>query len=378
MKYDIAIVGAGPSGTSAAKLLAKAGLRTLIIDKARFPRYKTCGSGILPGAQDLVDIDLAPLTERIFHSVDIHIQMRGLFFQSKHEDRPVVIMTMRDALDDALLKSAQSAGAEFWEKTALTGIDITGSGALLHTTRGDVQAAMVIAADGGNSSVSRFLNIPPHKNVVPALEWEVHVSDKDFDIWSQRTRFDFDVVPRGYGWVFPKKNHLSIGVGSLPQCDLNACCETYMARLGIKPVSVERHGFVIPWGLRKMSNVGPVFLVGDVLGAADPVTLEGIGPALKTGRMAAEAIIGSGLNPQRAATMYKAALIPTRADHRRAILLARILYTNEKLRTGLFRSQGQRLTDSMMNVIMGRKTYAQALPSFLTIMKMLGRSLVSA
>lgn len=377
MKYDIVIVGAGPAGSAAGKMLAKAGLRTLILDKAPFPRYKTCGSGLLPGAQSLIDIDLTPLTERTFHGVDIHILMKGLFFQTRHEEQPVVIMTMRDTLDHALLQSAQSAGVDFWEKTALTGITPTSTGATLNTSRGPVETTMVIAADGANSSTARFLGLPPHKHCVPALEWEVRVSDADFAKWSERCRFDFDVVPRGYGWVFPKKGHLSIGVGSLPQCDLNACCEAYMNRLGIKPTSIERHGFVIPWGLRKISNAGPVLLVGDVLGAADPVTLEGIGPALKTGRLAADAIIAGGLNPERIAKIYASSLVPMRADHRRAIMLARILYTNQSLRIGLFRSQGQRLTDSMMNVIMGRRTYSQSLPSMMTILRMLGRSLVS-
>ncbi len=376
MKYDVVIIGAGPAGTSAARTLAKSGLRTLIVDKASFPRYKTCGSGLLPGAQEIVGIDLAPITERIFHGVDIHIQNSALFFETRHENHPVVIMTMRDSLDDALLQSALAAGAECWQKTPLAAISQDDIGVTITTPRGEVQASFAIAADGANSTAARMLGLPQHKHFVPALEWEVYVSDEDFARWSTRCRFDFDVVPRGYGWVFPKKDHLSIGVGALPPCDLNTCCITYMKNLGINATRIEKHGFVIPWGLRKQSSTGRVLLVGDVLGAADPVTLEGIGPALHTGQLAAEAIIAGGMNLSRTAAFYEQAISPLRSDYRRAMILARLLYTNETLRRRLFKSQGRRLTDSMMNVIMRRKTYTQSLPGPMSILRMFGRMLV--
>ena len=173
----------------------------------------------------------------------------------------------------------------------------------LHTSQGDVYTKFVIAADGALSPTAKLAGWKETRYLIPALEYEVEVSPEDFERLSQQVRLDFDAVPLGYGWSFPKRNHLSIGVASARRTKINLKkhYREYIETLGIKEIVSESfHGFQIPLTTRTDGFVRKnVFLVGDAAGFADPLSAEGISNAITSGRLAAESIIEGELDSEK-------------------------------------------------------------------------------
>src|SRR5262249_46912492 len=138
----------------------------------------------------------------------------------------------------------------------------------------------------------------PH--LVPALEWEVFLTDDGFERLGGTARFDFNFIDNGYAWVFPKRRHLSVGILSMRRrCpDLQAKLEAYLGCVGITQIQkAERHGYLIPVAPRREALVrGRVLLVGDAAGVVDPITAEGISYAMLSGKLAAAAISDANLD----------------------------------------------------------------------------------
>src|SRR2546426_9242279 len=139
--------------------------------------------------------------------------------------------------------------------------------------------------------------------------------------------------------------------------NLHGQLEEYLRVIGLAPQSMERHGFVIPvrprTGLLARERM---LLVGDAAGFADPVTAEGISFAAQSGKLAADAIVASELDPPRARARYHKALRPMLAELRVARMLARLLYEHPRPRRWVFRRVGQRLVEALTHVFMGART----------------------
>ncbi len=210
------------------------------------------------------------------------------------------------------------------------------------------------------------------------LECEVHVSPEDFARFSQSARFDFEPVPQGYAWVFPKGEHLSMGVLTLnPQkANLNQCFNHYIEYLKIKKVmSIERHGYVIPLAPRSAVLArDSVLLVGDAAGLADPTTAEGISHAILSGQLAGQAIAAAFPSRRKVAAHYHLGVkTHILQELRCARRLAKLLYGMPRTRNAIFRRQGQRLANLMTNLVSGQTTYRQTLFSPANYLKLLSR-----
>src|SRR3989449_8575841 len=229
----------------------------------------------------------------------------------------LVATTMRERLDHVLASAAAGAGAALRAPCAVTGVTLEPRHVRLDTNTGPVTAAFVIAADGATGEVARLAGWGDGRHLIPALEYEARVDDATLDRFARVPRFDVGTVPYGYAWVFPKTAHLSVGVLTTHRgaINLHGQLEEYLRVIGLAPQSLERHGFVIPVRPR----AGPLarermLLVGDAAGFADPVTAEGISFAARSGRLAANAIIGSQLDPPRVRAGYHSALRPLLAE----------------------------------------------------------------
>jgi geranylgeranyl reductase family protein len=363
--HDVAVVGAGPAGASAARVLAEAGARVVLLEKRELPRYKTCGGGVvgraLRGLPAVVRAAVeAAVVERTCHTADLDLGHDGLRFRARRE-RPLISMVMRDRFDAALVAAAGRAGAEVRERCAVRAVDAGRDHARLETTDGALTARFVVAADGATSETARLCGWSPPRLCAPALEAEVRVPDADFARLSAAARFDFGPVRAGYGWVFPKREHLSIGVCSMRGgVNLNAGLARYLSMLGLeRPERVEKHGFFVTLGARADGVArGRVLLAGDAAGLADPVTGEGISTAIESGTLAARAILEGDGGPAAVRERYERALVPVRREVRIGRALARLTYERPRIRRWVFGRHGQKVVEGMVDVLTGDHTYA--------------------
>ena len=196
------------------------------------------------------------------------------------------------------------------------------------------------------------------------MECKVSVPERVFERFRDKARFDFNVIPLGYTWIFPKRRHLSARVLTTrpDHVNLNRCLEKYRRLCRIDPIDgLERNGFVIPISPRKSPLVKErVLLAGDAAGLADPVTGEKISCAIRSGQLATRALSqgrlwkGKVLSELRLARMLR---VPT--------------YTPSICRR-LFRWQGQRLCEAVTDLLMGETTHGKilsALPNYLKLLR---------
>jgi len=361
--HDVLVVGAGPAGAMAALRLARAGLKTLLIEREQLPRYKTCGGGVVGRAFQSWPGDVPFPVERECFAAEASFLGAGTSF-SVARAAPIVSMTMRSELDRALAMAAAESGAELREGCELLELRQDEDGVEVETSRGRMSARFVVGADGVLSSVARKAGWEHTPKTIPALEIEARVPPEVFERFSAAARFDFEAMEAGYGWVFPKREHLSCGILTMRRGTggLHEALDRYLARIGVAPVlSGERHGYVIPVRPRRGGFArGRVLLAGDAAGLADALTGEGISIAMASGKLAAEAIAEG--DPARVRRTYERSL-------RREILgelrygraLAWITYERPELLRALLRRRGQAFCERLTDVFAGEGTYRELL-----------------
>ncbi len=361
LAFDVAIIGAGPSGASTALKLAKEGVSTVIIEKEKLPRYKVCGGGFVYRGLKNMSFDINEVIETKFHTVDIFLGEK-LHFKTTRKD-PIISMIMRDSFDELIIKEAKKHGATLMDEHKVISLEKNESLTTIITNKSKITAKIIVTADGAYSPVAKMAGWKKDtRKLIPALEYEVYVTDEEYKKHCDSVRFDIDAVPGGYGWNFPKKNHFSIGVGCFENkpSNIKALCEDYINFLGIKNItSIERHGFQIPVSARTDGFVKEnVFLIGDAAGFADSITAEGISNAIYSGNLLADAIIESDLNIQETESSYLKKLnLRLLPELESSAKLAKWFYRNKTLRNLILKKYGQRFSEYMGDIFMGTKTY---------------------
>jgi geranylgeranyl reductase family protein len=377
--YDVAIVGAGPAGALAAYEVAKAGLQCVILEKECLPRYKVCGGGLIYKARKALDIDIGAAIERELTVTEIALFGSTKIYHTPPQEKPMVTMVMRDQFDQILIKAACEKGAELLEAFALKALKVNGDDVHLTDASGrKVSAKMVIGADGANSAVGRLGGWGHFEAVAPALECELTVSDVDMARFSGAARFDLDIPKDGYGWIFPKGQHLSIGVGRFfnkERINLHQTLDAYLAHLGLQAYADKTvHGFVIPLHPRKEGAIlGRLFLVGDAAGFADPVLGEGLSSAILSGIAVGKAIAASDMDLARAKVDYQRYIDEkVLGDLATARKLASFCYLSPTMRNWLLAKSPERLITAMTKIIMGESQYMDYQMRFMNKLKFWG------
>jgi flavin-dependent dehydrogenase len=306
-------------------------------------------------------VDVRSAVERECHAAELVHHAPALRFICRR-DAPIISMVMRDRFDQLLTQAAVTSGAELMETTTVKDVSITSEHVELDTSKGTIRARFVIAADGANSVIARKTNRPELRDVVPALEAEVTVSAELMRPLMDTARFDFGFVPAGYAWVFPKRDHLSIGVLTTRKgaANLPEYYRRYVDHLGLgEPLKEERHGYIIPCSPRAgLFDLRRILFVGDAAGLADPVTAEGITAGILSGQLAAAAILRGNRDVQSVQRFYRQSLQQrVLADLRIARWLARLLYRSPGLRGALLSRHGQRVSELVTRIVTGETTY---------------------
>jgi len=376
--WDAVVVGSGPAGATAALHLAQRDFRVLILEKETWPRYKTCGGGLVWRARRQLDVDVGDSLEGETHLAELHVHDTGTAFAVTRVE-PLVSMTLRSVLDDTLTKAALAAGAEMESARKVTHLDQLPDSVTLVAGDHSYRTRFVIAADGAAGATATLSAWGQHPHLIPALESEIRTDAATLKRFSGVARFDFGLVSSGYAWVFPKRNHLSVGCLSFRRHkhELQRNLAAYLRLLDIDPLQSEDHGFVIPVAPRASPlTKGRVLLTGDSAGLVDPVTCEGISNAILSGRLAAGAIAEGGPSPGGVSRTYQRSLEDSiLRELRFGRILAGFLYRSPRLSRFAFRRLGQSLSEAMADIISGDRTYQELLSSPKGYFHVLGRLL---
>ena len=296
--WDVIVAGAGPAGSRAARLLAEAGRSVLLLERRTLPRPKVCAGGVTGRALARCGLDPAPLVERWVRGCRCRIAGGREITLSRSQDQaPAVAMVSRDRFDEALARAAEAAGARLLENSPLKSVREDSAGVTVDTPVGVFRGRWFVGADGATSPSAKALGLHADATLNPAIEAELAPPKGRLDPeLAELAFYDLTALPGGYAWVFPKKDRYSVGLCStFPKVKrLKGFFEDFVARTPFLRVCrvVERKGWVIPLntrGGRIVSRRG--VLAGDAAGCVDPLTGEGIALALRSGRLAAEAVL---------------------------------------------------------------------------------------
>ncbi|OUS28292.1 hypothetical protein A9Q99_12235 [Gammaproteobacteria bacterium 45_16_T64] len=324
--YDVVIVGGGPSGAAAAYDLANAGFSVVILDKKNFPRFKPCAGGLTTKALHRLRYSIAPIIRNTTQTMVVGYgtgRQNTLTTQA-----PICALTVRTELDQFCLEKTLQQGATFEKISGIKSIhQSTDRVTLITKNDQSFECKYLLGADGAHSQVRKLTQeFSPDRTAV-ALEGII-----PFERLNKipEFTFDFGVVKKGYGWLFPKHDHLNIGLytrrpdeASLGKSELKLYAQ---ARLGIDNID-HVCGFPIGTGGEfYRPKAERVFLVGDAAGMSEALLGEGIHNAIKSGQAAASAIISTKTSNRSALESFKNDCKPVMEDAHNCRKIARVFY----------------------------------------------------
>jgi geranylgeranyl reductase family protein len=290
-EWDVAVVGGGPGGLSAALAAASAGARTVVFERAEHPRYKTCGGGLIGTSLSMATPRIrVPGRDTISAITFTDDGRRG--FTRHSPGRPVLTMVRRDDFDLAWYRAATAAGAEVRQNAQVRAI-VQEPGAASVTLAGGtvVSAKVVIGADGSAGISSRYVGVTFDQQDL-GLEVELEATEADRAAWRGRVQLDWGPVPGSYGWVFPKDDELTVGVimSKGRGAETKEYLSRFRTRLGLadRPVRRDSGHLTRCRSVDAPLRKGRVLVVGDAAGLLEPWTREGISYALRSGSWAGE------------------------------------------------------------------------------------------
>jgi geranylgeranyl reductase family protein len=357
---DVAIVGAGPAGATLAYELAKKGIGVLVLEKKKLPRYKCCAGGVTSKAARFLDFDISEVAEDVIHEVSFTFNL-GSPYLGQHS-QPLIYTVMRDAFDYFLVTRAQQLGAVLIDGQKVTQIQVSGDWVEISTADNVFRSRLVVGADGAYSIVARELGMGRSMEYLVGIESEIVVTEEELAKWKSRVQIDLGCIPGGYAWVFPKRNHLSIGAGchASKARHLDRHHQKFLDSLSIGNYTIARSGsHLIPTCTKgRLVWQDKALLLGDAAGLADPLTGEGIYNAIQSAQLAAP-VIEDFLVKGKAELQDYQQIVERKimSELRIARTLSKFFVRFPHLAFGMF-NQSDRVWETVCNLILGEIDYA--------------------
>ncbi|WP_407357268.1 geranylgeranyl reductase family protein [Methanolobus sp. WCC5] len=294
--YDLIIIGGGPSGSSAGRVAGKNGIKTLLIEKKTFPRYKPCGGALSEHAMSYLDFEIPDdIIEKNIFGGRVRFREKSIDYYKDH--RLSVIVT-RSLFDNYMLEKAKEAGIDVLSGEKVKDVFQHEGHVSVITECNSYKARYVIIASGSQGRLETHVRGKyGKKEYGVCLVTEIEERDDVIDNYiKDAIELHFGVSGVGYGWIFPHRGYYSVGAGSVMAKHLpfpKKAMQEYLKLNGF----TERYklkGHVIPCGGYKRKLVkGRLLLSGDAAGFVDAFTGEGLAYAIRSGQLAAQTIKGN-------------------------------------------------------------------------------------
>ena len=304
--FDVAIIGGGPAGSSCAAFCAAAGLRTIVIEREKFPREKVCGDCLNPACWPVLRrLELVDRIRALPHARLERVEFAAISCGKITVDLPAgeegEISIKRSLLDHLLLNRARELGAEVREESVVTALGKTTGGTdwKIDIVREVFAAHVLVGADGRNSTVARLCNLLPRpKRERVALQAHIALPN-DFG-----NRVVLQLLPEGYS-----------GQAPVNQNELNLCLVGTPPTIARLRQWAEQHFNLAAdqaWHTITPLTRAPIFaahdklfFIGDAARVVEPFTGEGIFYALRSGELAAGAIVKIARGEDRQSAIAK-------------------------------------------------------------------------
>ena len=315
--FDVIISGCGPAGSILGYLLAQNNINALILEKEIFPRKKLCAGGIQHRTLKLIPFDVSGVIEKTIYGIYFSLANKDIIH--KKSDGPIIYTVERAVFDDFLAGRADDSGCRIQYGEGLTDYEVFEDYVQVHTGKSNYRAKILVGADGIRGAVHKKITGNKKIHKIIGYEAEIGYGNGDFTVkdlsgnifdFNDSVRLDFNGVKKGYGWVFPKNNRLSCGVGapaaSAPKAKkyFKLFLSEFCAR-GKPIVNELQSGNGPHGGLKIMAHGIPVrkkdtpycgrriLAVGDAACFGDGFTGEGLYNAIKSSIIAADCIKNS-------------------------------------------------------------------------------------
>jgi geranylgeranyl reductase family protein len=358
MKH-IAILGGGPAGAFAAEKLATAGLSVQLFDE-KLAWEKPCGGGLTHKAYSQYPFLMDnPTPKRLVRETVLSASNVGEV--SLKLDDPLLIYS-RIELNRLLLDRAERAGTQL-EKTRVLGIERSGNRWHLRTNGGTAEADFCIVATGARNTL---------RSVGTELRPEDTMSALGYYVPGDQARIDIRFLPHleGYIWVFPRCGHLSVGICGKGESagSLRRRLEQYMAQHGFSWKGASFYSHLLPslatssWRRNRVSGEGWM-AVGDAAGLVDPITGEGLYYAIRSGDLAASAVLSENSVAEKAAVYSEMLRKDFAADLEfgsrlaNRVFLGRFLFGSVPARMVQFTRRSPRFAAIIQDLFAGKQPY---------------------
>lgn len=288
-KHDalVIVIGGGPAGSTAARLLATHGLDVVLVEK-NLSFKKPCGGGVVMSAFEEFDIPKGVIKREV-RAIEI-VSPGGTVLEIPLNGGGLAMVDRRE-FDAALRREAEAKGAQILEGECLRveqGRTVSVFVKSGETVR-ELTAECAIAADGVNSRMRAAVGVKPNKSFFTMSAFVPDHHTERCEFW-----FGAAHAPRSYSWVFPAQGGSVIGTATTERGDILSLFERFRERRGIRKESAKEL-YRIPLWSGDLYRRGNILFAGDAAGHVMPLTHEGIYYAMRAGVLAAEAVISGDL-----------------------------------------------------------------------------------
>jgi geranylgeranyl reductase family protein len=287
--YDVIIIGAGPSGATAAYHCAKSGLDTLFVDRSQFPRFKECGGALSERAMSYLDFSVGDeLIERDVYGSRVRFGNQAIEVRKPYR---IASLVTRSRFDHFLMQEAVKAGARFLEGEKVTDLQKSGEYVEITTNKTHIRAKLVIGADGSQGITSRYIcDMVRKSEYAIGLVTEIPADNSGVDKQILNSvEIHFGITNMGYGWVFPHEGYFNVGIAGIADKLGNPkkILINFLRERGFHG-QYRFYAHRIPkGGVQKKRVADRIILVGDAAGFVDSFLGEGIAYAILSGKIAA-------------------------------------------------------------------------------------------